>query len=311
MTTSPFAQIKQVIDGGSAVFGGQTISGGNTVQLSGVSNVGWVNQLWEIYEYPNGFALPAGWTNSGGIYQSNAVTPPVINIPAALANWGKYFWRLTVNDGLLNGIYMGPLSTQPLVDEASAVKVLSPFAGLTDIGFRETNQFDAIRQWIGEWKATLRAIETASSGAGGGSYIKTLGTAYTNATNVLSDTLFTFPLAANELWYVNVDMLLSCSGVGGVKFAANVPAGCVIEGSVFGNSTGFTAVSGARMNVVNTATANAICSNIGSVPGRIWLRVKNSTTPGTFVIRAQSTTNGQTSTINVGSTMTAQRAIEV
>lgn len=161
MTTSPFAQAQMSIDGNSPVMGGVTLDGlGHTLQLSGVSTTAWENDLWAIWEYPVGFSLPSGWTNVNGIYVSSDVQPSIINIPPAATLWGKYFFRLIVNQGLLDGVYMGPGSPQPLVDIASAVRVYSPL-GQIDVGFGETNQFDTARQWNGEYKANLRILEQA------------------------------------------------------------------------------------------------------------------------------------------------------
>lgn len=166
MTTSPYAKVLMAVDGGSAIAGAQTLAGGNLIQLSGENTSGWTQQLWEIYEYPTGFTVPAGWTSVNGVYQYSGVTPPSFTISAAATRWGKYMFRLTVNGGLLNGVYSGEGATQPLVDSQTCVSVRSPNLGLYDIAFGESNQFDTVRQWIGDVKRTLRLLDTI---AGGGS----------------------------------------------------------------------------------------------------------------------------------------------
>lgn len=164
MTTTPYAKALMQIDGGPLVSGAQLVVGNNVIQLQGESNVNWQNQLWQIYEYPLGFPLPAGWTNNNGVYESSLVIPPPFTVDLAATRWGKYLLRLVVNQGLLAGIYAGPGSRQPLVDISTVLETRSPNLGLHDIAYQETNQFDAVRQWVGELKKTLRFIDAAVFG---------------------------------------------------------------------------------------------------------------------------------------------------
>lgn len=168
MTTTPYAKALMSIDGGALVSGAQTLAGGNVIQLQGESTVNWQDQIWQIYEYPPGYALPTGWTNNNGMYESSLVSPPPFTIDLKAVRWGKYLIRLVVNHGLLAGVYAGPGSSQPLVDISTAIKTRSPNLALDDIAYQETNQFDSVRQWIGELKATLRSIDAAGGGGGGG-----------------------------------------------------------------------------------------------------------------------------------------------
>lgn len=161
----PYAKVLMSVNGAATVFGGQVIIGGSTVQLSGESTSHWETQLWEIYDYPEGFALPTGWNNVNGVYQSNSVTPAIINIPANTVKWGKYLFRLTVNGGLLNGVFQGTTSAQPLVYTNSAVHVLS-VNGLYDVAWQESSQFDTMRQWVGDLKRTLRILDPFISAVG-------------------------------------------------------------------------------------------------------------------------------------------------
>ncbi len=158
MPEVPYAKLMMSIDGAPRVSGGQTIAGGNSIQLSGESTIDWRIVQWEIYQYPAGFTCPAGWSDVGGVFRSNVQTPPAFTIPAAATRWGKYLFRLVVNNGLLDGVYMGPGSNQPLVDELSGVKVLSPNLGLNGISAEEKNQFD-VKSWIEEIKKDLVIIE--------------------------------------------------------------------------------------------------------------------------------------------------------
>ncbi len=166
MTTTPYAKTLMQIDGGASVSGAQLLVGGEEIQLLAESTVGWDNNTWQIYEYPTGYTVPAGWTDNNGIYENSEVIPPTFFFPETSEYWGKIFTRLVVNQGLLEGVYAGPGSVQPLVDISGVLETKSPFLGLTDIGFRETNQFDTTRQWIGQLKETLRRLDT---GVGGGS----------------------------------------------------------------------------------------------------------------------------------------------
>lgn len=164
---APYALVKMTIDGGGPVSGGQIVSGGNVIQLFGESTAHWETSLWEIYEYPDGFALPSGWQDIEGIYRYEGVVPPAFTIDA-VANWGKYFFRLTVNEGKADGVFHGPSDPeQPLVDNRSGLSVLST-NGFHDVGYGEATQFDVFRQSIGELKITLRAIDAMGGGSGGG-----------------------------------------------------------------------------------------------------------------------------------------------
>ena len=180
MPATPYANVRMILNGGAPVEGAQTVAGSTTVQLFGESTSHWENQLWEIYEYPDGFPCPVGWTNVNGIYRSDAVMPALITLSAAGTRWGKYMFRLTVNDGFLNGEYRGPDSEQPLVDISCGVKVLSPNYGLHDVAFGETNQFDSFRQWIGDFKKTLRILDLIAGGGGGGAPGGAVGAIQTN-----------------------------------------------------------------------------------------------------------------------------------
>lgn len=159
MPASPYAKVLASINGGATASGGIVVPASATVQLSGVNTASWLNQLWEIYEYPVGFTAPAGWSTAanGSIY-STAVTPPQFTLPA-ISLWGKFFVRLTVNGGILNGALAGPGSPQPLIDIATALTMLSP-NGLVDTGYLEANQFDSLRQWSGEMKRNWRKIDS-------------------------------------------------------------------------------------------------------------------------------------------------------
>lgn len=173
MPATPYAKVLMSINGGSLVSGGQDVPSGATIQLQRESGVDWRSQQWEIYEYPDGFPCPVGWTNVGGVYVNSDPVPPSFAVSASATRWGKYLFRLTVNDGIDDGEYHGPTHERPLVDQKSGVQTVSPNYGLRDVGFREEGQWDPIRLWIGELKRTLRIFDsvvgTVGSGVPGGS----------------------------------------------------------------------------------------------------------------------------------------------
>lgn len=155
MPATPFAQVQAAVGSNPATSGAITANPGDGVTLSGVNTTGWIQQLWEIYDYPAGWSTPSGWTISPeGIIYSTSVSPSSFALPS-IALWGKFLIRLTVNPG----------SPQPLVDIATAIQTLSP-NGMSDVAYLEANQFDSQRQWAGQLKNAIRLLDK-SVGAGG------------------------------------------------------------------------------------------------------------------------------------------------
>lgn len=136
MPSPPFAAVLCSVDADTAVAGVRTVVGGNTIQLSGQDTSFWTSQRWEIYDFPAGFATPAGWTLGGdGVLSSTAVTPPSFVVDAPRDRFGKYAVRLTVNDGLKNGV-----SDDEMRDETFAILVPS-HGGVESVLEQEENQF--------------------------------------------------------------------------------------------------------------------------------------------------------------------------
>jgi hypothetical protein len=174
MSTAPYALVRASIAGGAPQTGGITATGGQTCQFSAdpAGLAGAYQYLWELLDYPPGYATPAGWTlESDGRLTSTAQTPPVITLDANAARWGKYIPRLTLNGG-------GPAITKQMSiaqidailaltdDETTAVKVLSP-NGQHDIGVGEKGQFGGRRGWVADLKTTMRVVEVLLGGGGG------------------------------------------------------------------------------------------------------------------------------------------------
>lgn len=136
MPTTPYATLLASVAAGAPTAGGLTATAGQTVQLSGESTVGWTAQKFEIYSYPVGFAVPAGWsTDAAGVYfYSTTSTPPLITLSAATTP-AKYLYRLTVN----NGLDGSGVADATLVDEATAVRVAG-VGGLHAFAPGETSQ---------------------------------------------------------------------------------------------------------------------------------------------------------------------------
>lgn len=161
MPVVPYALAKASVNGGAASTGGLTGTSGQSVQLSAdaAATLGASAYKWELYDYPEGYAQPSGWsTASDGSYYYLGATPPVFNLPT-LPLWGKVMIRLTVNDG---DPKISGNDALDMMDTATAVQTLSS-NGLEDIAFDEVNQFnagdDVARGWIGALRRTLRTID--------------------------------------------------------------------------------------------------------------------------------------------------------
>ena len=168
MTTyqAPYAAVLCSINGGTATAGAQTTTPtGATIQFSAANSTGWAVGLWELYDYPPGYATPSGWSlnaTSGAIYYqatSGSPNPPVVTQQA----WGKIACRLTVNGGFDP---TGAFNAPRMIDTSCAVSMNSPVNALQDIHYGEGSVFGGFRAWVAALKADLRIIE---SGLGGGS----------------------------------------------------------------------------------------------------------------------------------------------
>lgn len=151
------------VNGGAPQYGGIDVPSAATVQLTPDSTVGWLRVRWEIYDYPEGWATPAGWTLDAttGVVYSTAFTPSLITMPDNGALWGKWGVRCKVNEQLDTdqSIIAGLLYT------SNYVSMLSP-SGLRDTGALETTQFctpvTLIKAWLRDYQRNLRAIERPS-----------------------------------------------------------------------------------------------------------------------------------------------------
>lgn len=160
MPTPPYSKILASIGGGATTSGGLTATSGQTVTLTAESIAFWGAPAarWEIYEYPTGFSVPAGWTaDPTGPYYYLGTTPPGFTLPA-LPTWGKFGFSLVVNGGSTNGIV-----DTTLTDLSTWIEILSP-NGLHDLGYREEDQYSTQRAWVEHHKANLRTLDTGLTG---------------------------------------------------------------------------------------------------------------------------------------------------
>ena len=122
-----------------------------------------------------------------------------------------------------------------------------------------------------------------------------------------SVTDMSFAIGASEVWSFDFYLSNGCSGVGGVKWAINGPAGATFRAHAVGMSTGITAITSDLMTALATLgiAFNAVALATGWT--RITGTVVNSTTPGTVQLQFASTTAAQTSTAYAGSNLSAHR----
>ena len=132
-----------------------------TIQFSAVNSSGWATGLWELYDYPPGYATPTGWTlGPSSIYyqaSSSSPTPPVITQQA----WGKIACRLTVNNGFDP---TGAFNPARMIDTSCAVSMASPVSGLLDVHYGEGNVFGGFRAWVAALKTNFRLMESRFMG---------------------------------------------------------------------------------------------------------------------------------------------------
>lgn len=153
-------QLRVTLNAGSPQTGGVTAVYSDVVHLDAANYVGWGLATWTIYAYPDGFAVPAGWTEvtveqaSGlfaTVYQYQGTTPPSFTLPAA-TYWGKWLLSLSV---VIGG--------ETVTDEATGIEILSPSL-LHDTAWREGVQFGGWQKWVADVAANWRTIEAAIVG---------------------------------------------------------------------------------------------------------------------------------------------------
>lgn len=160
MPTTPYAKILVSVNGAANTDGGIDIPSACTIDFSPESTVGWLRCRWEIYDYPEGWSTPAGWTlDANGTIYSTAFTPPQITMPNSADLWGVWMPRLMVNEQIDDSANV----LENLLDQdLTALCMLSP-SGLRDSGAREKVHFCSsttlVKGWLRSHQRNLRALE--------------------------------------------------------------------------------------------------------------------------------------------------------
>jgi hypothetical protein len=159
--------LQVVKNGGAPATGAVTATFSDSIVLGLGSSASGVRKVkYRIYEFPAGFALPVGWTqdavNVYSVTVQNGADAPAFSLPASGNDLrGKYFFDAVANDQLSNGRITGSLRSK------AQAKIPLATAGLEDVGFQETNEFDNVRQWIGPLKKLIRILDQAVLSGGG------------------------------------------------------------------------------------------------------------------------------------------------
>jgi hypothetical protein len=165
MPTTPYAKVLVSVNGGALSSGGLEVPSAATIALSPESTVGWRQQRWEIFDYPEGWTAPVGWsTGAEGVIFSTAVTPPSFTLPASSSLWGKWAIRLRINEQVADDQKV----LEGLLDEDTFLSMLSP-RGLRDLAARERWQFTTlatrVKGWLRDYQRNLRTLDAISLGS--------------------------------------------------------------------------------------------------------------------------------------------------
>ncbi len=148
-------QLRVTLNAGAPQVGSVQATYSDVVHLDAANYVGWGLATWTIYAYPDGFTVPAGWTEAtveqasglfATVYQYQGTTPPSFTLPAA-TYWGKWLLSLSV---VIGG--------ETVTDEATGIEIVSP-SGLHDIAWREGVQFGDWKKWTADVAANWRTLE--------------------------------------------------------------------------------------------------------------------------------------------------------
>jgi hypothetical protein len=156
---------------------------------------------------------------------------------------------------------------------------------------------------------TTLGITEISKGIG---FNEKLNSNFTTTVVTATGTNLAFPIAANEIWVVEVELTTQCSGTGGVKYAIGSPTGAAVEGWILSSLAAITTLSYQRIVAINTLNSTALHTVANTpAPDRIRFVITNGATAGNCVIQVASNTNGQTTTVFAGSCFSARKANSV
>lgn len=316
MPSSPYAKALVSVNGAGNTSGGVDVASAATLQFSGESTVGWRQQRWEIYEYPEGFATPGSWTlGADGTIYSTSVTPALVTLPANTALWGPWAVRLKINEAIDDNATVVP----NLTDETTICNMLSPLgqrmlAALEGVQFCTATTLQ--KAWVRSLQRNGITIEALLAGTGATSpnpKPQSLLADFTCTTSASGgSTNLSLPVAINEIWIINFGGSIGCSSIGGVKLALICPTGATVEGGVMGAGvTDGTHFDAARFADGATYVA-ALTAQATVFPVLGTARVKiDSSHSGAIVFSARPVTNTQTATVKAGFWMSARKVTEV
>lgn len=198
----PFVQVQCSINGGAAVTGGQVVTAGQTIAFTLVNATGLSTILWEIFDYPLGWAVPAGWTQlASGVITFNGTqaspNPPSFTLPTT-AFWGKWLVRATgsIGNQAAGNDPTNVFNPARMIDESCALSMLST-VGFRDTAAGETTQFGAtaanlLEAWVRDLKINWRLLDGLFGGGSGGSpenpiLVNASNTPFTAAPNTYLD----------------------------------------------------------------------------------------------------------------------------
>jgi len=141
---------------------------------------------------------------------------------------------------------------------------------------------------------------------------KRLNINFTTTVITAQDTNLLFGMSENEVYIVEAELTVQCSGNAGIKYAIKAPIGATIEGWILSSLGAITTLSYQRITTINTLNSIALHTVVNTpAPDRIRFAIVNGATPGNCVIQVASVTNGQTTTIFAGSWLSARKGTSV
>ncbi len=166
MPTPEKISLQIVKNGGAPSESIVTAAFGDTIVLK-LGNPSGVRKVkYRIWEFPDGFALPAGWTqeraNVYSVVVANGGAAPAFTLPANGDDLrGKYFFDAEVNDRRRNGRLDGDLYAK------ARLKIPFLTSLLEDVGWLESDEFDTDRQYVSALKRAIRQLDQALFTGGG------------------------------------------------------------------------------------------------------------------------------------------------
>lgn len=166
MPTPNIATLQVVRNGGAPQTGVVAAAFSDSVVLKLADNSGVKKAKYRIYEYPEGFACPAGWTAGTLAYElvvANGGPTPAFTLPASNPDLrGQYLFDVEVNDRTRDGVL-----TNDLYDNATLIEIPFTAIQLKDVAYLIDKQADSKRGWVGSLKRLVRYIDQVIISPGG------------------------------------------------------------------------------------------------------------------------------------------------